>query len=585
MNRMKTNSPSDVGSLGVDQLQSLFEIVSHNNVTTMQSIQECISGYGLSLHDYRLQSMRAKLEVYKDRPIDKEAFTEIVRDELLAVNKIFHHQLIIPDWQEFCQAIRKIYDEVAPNRTGENANYIPILRDANPEKWGVALCTVDGQRYSIGDVDVYHTIQSVSKPLTYAYAVNKEGEKFIHQFVGTEPSGMPFNDLRLMPDQRPFNPSVNAGALMVAGLVASGSPDRSARELTQDIMNFWFSLSGEQEAVRFSEETMKSELATAHNNYAIAYLLRGRKGLPRDVDLQKMIDLYLSCCSIEMTASMLSVAAATLAHGGICPITGKQVLPTEIVKKTLAVMQLSGMYDNAGTFLFEVGLPAKSGIAGAVMVVVPNVFGFATFSPRLDAYGNSVRGVAFCHKLVDQFTFHMYDSLSGSRNGCKLDPRQSQHHRKQRDLSDIRWALSYGDRYATKIYDLALTCMIDLCLADGDIEDSEIAVIAKALEEIVGSKVEPAQLIEIAQARQKKMSSETESPFDCLLKNLSAAQESLDDNARGIIFESAFRVACADGEIESEEYDDLLKIAQALGVHAGVVDLEIDRFKRRHLQH
>jgi glutaminase len=201
---MKTNSPSDVGSLGVDQLQSLFEIVSHNNITTMQSIQECISGYGLSLHDYRLQSMRAKLEVYKDRPIDKEAFTEIVRDELLAVNKIFHHQLIIPDWQEFCQAIRKIYDEVAPNRTGENANYIPILRDANPEKWGVALCTVDGQRYSIGDVDVYHTIQSVSKPLTYAYAVNKEGEKFIHQFVGTEPSGMPFNDLRLMPDQRPL---------------------------------------------------------------------------------------------------------------------------------------------------------------------------------------------------------------------------------------------------------------------------------------------------------------------------------------------------------------------------------------------
>ena len=152
--------------------------------------------------------------------------------------------------------------------------------------------------------------------------------------------------------------------------------------------------------MRFSQQTLLSERETAYNNYAIAYLLQGSKGLPRQVDLHKMLDLYLSCCSIEMTANMLSVAAATLANGGVCPITGMEILPTDVVKNTLSVMQAAVMYDSAGRFTLEVGLPAKSGVAGAVMVVVPNLMGFATFSPRLDPHGNSVRVVAFCRELV-----------------------------------------------------------------------------------------------------------------------------------------------------------------------------------------
>jgi len=210
-----------------------------------------------------------------------------------------------------------------------NADYIPILRDADPERWGVAVCTVDGQRMGLGDVDVYHSIQSVSKPLTFAFAL----------------SGRPFNDLELLQDDWPFNPCVNAGAIMMAGLVASGAPDQSAREITQTIMDLWARLSGGVAPVRFSEETMLSEKATADNNFAIAYLLRGKRGLPRNVDLHKMVDVYLSCCSIEMTASQLSIAAATLANGGVCPITGQEVLDTDVVKKTLTVMQAAGMYE------------------------------------------------------------------------------------------------------------------------------------------------------------------------------------------------------------------------------------------------
>jgi tellurite resistance protein len=323
---------------------------------------------------------------------------------------------------------------------------------------------------------------------------------------------------------------------------------------------------------------MISERDTADNNFAIAYLLRGGRGLPRGVDLHKMMDIYLSCCSIEMTATMLSIAAATLANGGVCPITGQQVLSTDVVKKTLSVMQASGLYDNAGTFTLEVGLPAKSGVAGAVLVVIPNLMGFATFSPRLDDYGNSVRGVSFCQQLVERFTFHMYDSLSGGRSGCKRDPRASQHNRKQKDLSDLRWAVSHGDRYAIKVRDLMLDCMVAITLADGEIEQPEIASMAEAYAEIMGQRPDQAELGALAA---KHGCQESEGPFEALLERLRQELPLLDDNGRELILESAFRVACADGEIEPEEDRQLRAIAQALAINEGVMELEIARFRRQ----
>ena len=153
------------------------------------------------------------------------------------VERVLMNRLVIPDWPDFCQDIQFMYDQVAPDRSGANADYIPMLRDADPERWGVAICSVDGQRLAIGDVDVYHSIQSVSKPITYAYALNREGDDFTHQFVGVEPSGRPFNALDLLPDMRPFNPCVNAGAIMTAGVVASGFPERDSRAITQELMD------------------------------------------------------------------------------------------------------------------------------------------------------------------------------------------------------------------------------------------------------------------------------------------------------------------------------------------------------------
>ncbi len=568
----------------MDRMQALFDSVSENGTTNAARIRARLGESGIASDDFRLRTTMDRLAELGDRSIDLESFGALVGPELMMVNRALTRQLVIPDWVEFCCDIQTVYKHVAGDNSGANADYIPILRDADPEKWGVAICTVDGQRMAIGDVDVYHSIQSVSKPLTYAYALAREGVEFTHQFVGVEPSGRPFNALDLLPDMRPFNPCVNAGAIMTAGVVASGWPDKSARDITQEIMNLWSDLCGGLGSVRFSEETMLSERETAHNNFAIAYLLQGRKGLPRDVDLHKMLDLYLSCCSIEMTANMLSVAAATLANGGVCPITGREVLPTDVVKKTLSVMQAAGMYDNAGVFTLEVGLPAKSGVAGAVLVVVPNLMGFATFSPRLDPYGNSVRGVAFCRQLVDRFTFHVYDSLSGGHTGCKRDPRASQHQRKQRDLSDLRWAVSHGDRYATKVRDLLLACMIDITLADGDIEESELAAMADTCAEIMGERPDPEELHATAKARQhmsEVLSKQGTTPFEELVIQLAAERSKLDDNGREMILEAAFRVACADGTIEAEEDQQLRALAGALGISTGVLELEIGRFQRQ----
>ncbi|MFM7228646.1 MAG: glutaminase A [Cyanobacteriota bacterium] len=561
----------------MERLRDLFCSMAEGGRVSGAALRSRFLSAGIQRDDFRLANTWRQLDGLGDSALDLEAFSRLVGPEVLMVSKVLKQQLVIPDWQEFCGDLQVIYDAVAADRSGANADYIPILRDADSERWGVALCSVDGQRMAIGDVDVYHSIQSVSKPLTYAYALQREGLTYTHRFVGTEPSGRPFNALDLLPDQRPFNPCVNAGAIMMSGLVASGFPDLEARVITGHLMDLWSELCGAIAPVRFSEETMLSERKTADNNFAIAYLLQGRCGLPRNVDLHKMLDVYFSCCSIEMTARMLSVAAATLANGGVCPINGRLVLSTDIVKKTLSVMQAAGMYDNAGTFTLEVGLPAKSGVGGSVMVVVPNLLGFATFSPRLDAYGNSVRGVSFCHQLVDRFTIHVYDNLSGGHTGGKRDPRIPRRQRQQRDLGNLRWGLQHGDLTAQQVRDLILLCMVDISLADGELEASELTMMVKIYTDLIGEPPAAGTLEALAQSR--GTNSEGRDPFTRLIGKLSEHNSRIDDDARLIILQTAFRVACADGTLEDEELTKLQAIAQALGIGEGVLELEVHAFR------
>uniref|UniRef100_A0A3Q0QPX5 glutaminase n=1 Tax=Amphilophus citrinellus TaxID=61819 RepID=A0A3Q0QPX5_AMPCI len=353
--------------------------------------------------------------------MDKKLFRrwkKCVGNNIMLLTKAFRKKFIIPDFEKFVHQIDKMYDNAHRQEGGQVADYIPQLAKFSPDLWGVSLCTIDGQRHSVGDTKVPFCLQSCVKPLEYAIAVHELGSDHVHQFVGKEPSGLKFNKLSLNEEDKPHNPMVNAGAIVISSLV---KPHSNKAERFDYVMEFLKSMAG-TEYVGFSNATFQSERETGDRNYAIGYYLKEKKCFPENADMIAALDFYFQLCSIEVTCESGSVMAATLANGGICPITGNHVLSAEAVRNTLSLMHSCGMYDFSGQFAFHVGLPAKSGVSGAVLLVVPNVMGMMCWSPPLDRLGNSVRGIHFCQELVSYFNFHNYDNLRHFTK--KHDPRR-----------------------------------------------------------------------------------------------------------------------------------------------------------------
>lgn len=221
------------------------------------------------------------------------------------------------------------------------------------------------------------------------------------------------------------------------------------------VMNFMKKLAG-NEYVGFSNATFQSERLSGDRNFAIGYYLKEKKCFPEGTDMTAILDLYFQLCSIEVTCESASVMAATLANGGFCPITGERVLNPEAVRDTLSLMHSCGMYDFSGQFAFHVGLPAKSGVSGGILLVVPNVMGVMCWSPPLDKLGNSVRGIQFCTDLVQLFNFHNYDNLRHFAK--KLDPRREGGEQRQQqqnlgpmDYASLQKELALDDKVWKKI--------------------------------------------------------------------------------------------------------------------------------------
>ena len=287
----------------------------------------------------------ADQQVASEVELDWEAFCNVVSPCASLFLKTFSEELIIPDWSTFTTDMTYHFYSVEDIKEGINAQYIEILQRANPEYWALSICSIDGQRFSIGDTDHVFTIQSVSKPTTYALCLQHEGTHETEQWIGCEPSGRPFNSQDLQPDSNtPFNASCNAGAIMAAGLFASRFPDETWVEVVDKIRETWYDLCGQDSRIGFSQETFDSEKCTAFNNFAIAYNLKGRKGLPRNVDLLKMLDIYLGCCSIEMSTEALAVAAATFANGELPPARGRNNRRARGAKNDLLELTLSLFY-------------------------------------------------------------------------------------------------------------------------------------------------------------------------------------------------------------------------------------------------
>ncbi|GGC52830.1 glutaminase [Hoyosella rhizosphaerae] len=314
----------------------------------------------------------------------------------------------IPDY------LRELLDRCTGNEQGAVADYIPELARANPDRLGIAMTTVEGATYTVGDADIDFSIQSISKPFTYGLALSDAGFDAVLSKIGVEPSGDAFNEISLEEvTGKPFNPMINAGAITAHSLV--NGADSEAR--VERIREHFSALAGRE--LSFDEAVNSSEFDTAHRNLAIGYMLKTvgiLEGDPVDV-----VRGYIRQCSLNVTARDLSIMAATLANGGVQPNTGERLFWPSAVRQALSVMLTCGMYDAAGDWMSVVGIPAKSGVAGGLIGVLPGQIGIAVFSPKLDDHGNSVRGVKLFERLSRDMGLHLMETPTLGRASLRSD--------------------------------------------------------------------------------------------------------------------------------------------------------------------
>lgn len=305
----------------------------------------------------------------------------------------------IPDYLD------EILEALRTEDNGAVADYIPALAAADPDRFAVAVTTVEGRTYAAGDSDVEFSIQSMSKPFAYAAALADRGAEVVDAHVSVEPSGAAFNMLSLEEGTyRPKNPMINAGALTTHSLLVAPGATRDAR--VERSLEFFSALAGRQLSI--DEEVYRSELETADRNLAIAHMLRSYGIL--DDDPHEIVDGYTAQCSILVTVKDISKMTATLAAGGTHPITGERIIGRDAARQTLSAMAAAGMYDAAGTWFTEVGIPAKSGVAGGLLGALPGQIGIGSLSPRLDEHGNSVRGIKLFRRLSKDMGLHLMET-------------------------------------------------------------------------------------------------------------------------------------------------------------------------------
>lgn len=307
--------------------------------------------------------------------------------------------------QRYLDRIRAEHADVAD---GALACYIPELACVDPNRFGVSLSSSDGFVYESGDAGVEFTIQSISKPFTYALALDRIGQDAVDEKIGVEPSGEAFNEISVdKTSKTPKNPMINAGAIAAVSLIPASTPD----ERFALIQQFYSACAGRR--LELDHDVYASEKATGSRNRAIAYMLQSFGVLDDDPD--DVLDVYFRQCSFNVTATDLARMAATLARGGVNPMTGRRVTNAAVVRRTLSVMVTCGMYDAAGDWVSAVGMPAKSGVGGGIVAVLPGQLGIGVYSPLLDARGNSVRGVLLCRSLSEQLGLHFLNVSRDSR--------------------------------------------------------------------------------------------------------------------------------------------------------------------------
>ena len=283
-------------------------------------------------------------------------------------------------------AVNEAYTQYAKTTEGQNASYIPYLKNIPPSLFGISVCMADGECIEVGDTGYRFGIESVSKVPTAILAMKQHGTQTVMKKIGADATGLPFNSIMaiLLENDHPSTPLVNAGAISACSMIR---PTGDPAAKWQAITGFLAELAGSP--VEVIDELYRSESETNFNNRSIAWLLKNYGRIYDDP--MAALDLYTRQCSIGVTAAQLATAAATIAAGGVNPLTHKRVFRSELTPRIVALMATVGFYERTGDWLFETGLPAKSGVGGGIMAVVPGVMGLAAFAPPLDGAGNSVK--------------------------------------------------------------------------------------------------------------------------------------------------------------------------------------------------
>lgn len=315
------------------------------------------------------------------------------------------------DKQKVAEAIEAAYGHCKQEQGGKNADYIPYLAKVPAHLFGIAACLPDGSLVEVGDTDYAFGIESVSKVPTALLAMQQHGAGQMLRKIGADATGLPFNSIMaiLLERDHPSTPLVNAGAIAACSMV---EPVGNADAKWAAIREFIGELAGSEVGV--IDELYRSESETNFNNRSIAWLLRNYERIYDDPEMS--LDLYTRQCSLGVTARQLAVMAATIANGGVNPTTGRRVFKAELAPKITALMATVGFYERTGDWIFTTGLPAKSGVGGGIMGVVPGVLGIAAFAPPLDKSGNSVKAQRALALIADRLGLGVFDGC-----GCRCE--------------------------------------------------------------------------------------------------------------------------------------------------------------------
>jgi len=352
-------SSSDTDEGGVESAWRM--LVGRRQTVSTQRFITFLANDGILIKtDPRLARILEKLEkingVSKDVELDFKLFRDIVVDDIGFINKTLEGNLVIPDFDDFVLKLATIYENTKNVRGGKNAAYIPELARANPDSFAISVCTVDGQRWSIGDFEDRFSLQSCSKPICYLMALLENGEKKVHYHVGTEPSGKSFNmlilkDVGKITDEQgntsvrkiPHNPLINSGAIMCCSLIL---PQAAMADRFTKVMLTWHKLCGSK--IGFGNSVYLSEKSNANRNWCLVYMMEEYHSFPKRTKLDKTLDFYFQCCSLEANCAQMAIMAATLSNGGRQPLSEERIFHPKLVRNCLSIMLASGMYDYSG---------------------------------------------------------------------------------------------------------------------------------------------------------------------------------------------------------------------------------------------